>query len=100
MGLRIETDGTSDFDASVVMRNTGTATLALVGDSGGGNVFAGQKATITEGSTGLDSQSDEALFLIQTLPSGRDEVLVDCHFPSAGNQTGIFTFCTGVRVDR
>jgi hypothetical protein len=100
IGLRIETDGTSDFDQSVIMHNTGAATLALVGDSGGGNVFAGAKATITEGNTGLDSQDDEALFLVQTLPAGRDEVLVDCHFPSSGNQTGIFTFCTGVRVDR
>jgi hypothetical protein len=101
IGLRIETDGTSDFDNSVVMHNTGTATLSLVGDSGAGNVFAGQKSTITEGNTGLDSQSDETLFLVQTLAAGaRDEVLVDCHFPAAGSQTGIFTFCTGVRVDR
>jgi hypothetical protein len=100
IGLRIETDGTTDFDTSVILHNTGTATLALVGDSGGGNVFAGQKATVTEGNTGLQSQTDETLFLVQTLPAGRDEVLVDCHFPSAGNQTGIFTFCTGVRVDR
>jgi hypothetical protein len=97
MGLRIETDGTSDFDASVVVHNTGTATLELVGDSGFGNMFAGQKSTLSEGSTGLDSQADETLFLVQT---GGDEVLVDCHFPTAGNQTGIFTFCTGVRVDR
>ncbi len=100
MGLRIETDGTADFDTSVVLHNTGTSTLALVGDSGGGNVFAGQKTTINEHGTLLDSQPDEALFLVQTLPTGRDEVLVDCHFPSAGNQTGVFTFCTGVRVDR
>ncbi len=98
MGLRIETDGTADFDTSVVMHNTGTGTLQLVGDFGGGNVFAGQKSTISEGNTGLDSQSDETLFLVQS--TGRDEVLVDCHFPSAGNVTGIFTFCTGVRVDR
>jgi|tagenome__1003787_1003787.scaffolds.fasta_scaffold20767839_2 hypothetical protein len=100
MGLRIETDGAADFDTSVVMHNTGTATLSLVGDFGAGNVFAGQKATINEGNTGLESQSDETLFLVQTLPSGRDEVLVDCHFPAAGNQTGIFTFCTGIRADR
>jgi len=98
MGLRIETDGLSDFDQSVVVHNTGTGTLVLVGDSGFGNVFAGQKATLSEGSTGLDSQPDETLFLVQT--AGRDEVQVDCHFPTAGNQTGIFTFCTGVRVDR
>jgi hypothetical protein len=98
MGLRIETDGTQDFDTSVVMRNTGTATLSLVGDGSLGNVFAGQKTTITEGNTGLASQSDETLFLVQA--AGRDEVLVDCHFPAAGNQAGIFTFCTGVRVDR
>jgi hypothetical protein len=100
MHLRIETDGDSGFESSVVLHNTGTAILALVGDSGGGNVFAGAKATITAGNTGLDSQDDETLFLVQTLPAGRDEVLVDCHFPSSGNQTGIFTFCTGVRVDR
>jgi hypothetical protein len=98
MGLRIETDGTADFDTSVVLHNTGTGTLQLVGDFGGGNVFAGQKSTITEGNTGLESQSDETLFLVQS--TGRDEVLVDCHFPAAGNVTGIFTFCTGVRVDR
>jgi hypothetical protein len=45
IGLRIETDGTSDFDTSVIVHDTGTATLALVGDSGGGNVFTGQKAS-------------------------------------------------------
>jgi hypothetical protein len=100
MNLRIETDGASDFDTSVVVHNTGTATLALLGDSGSGNVSAGSKATVNEGNTGLDSQPDEALFLVQTLPTGRDEVLVDCHFPDAGNITGVFTFCTGVRVDR
>jgi hypothetical protein len=99
MGLRIETDGTADFDDSVILHNTGTATLTLVGDSGFGNVFAGQKSTLVQGSTGLASQPDETLFLVQETP-GRDEVLVDCHFPTAGNQTGIFTFCTGVRVDR
>jgi hypothetical protein len=100
MGLRIETDGASDFDQSVIIHNTGTTSLQLVGDSGSGNVFAGQKGTINQGNTGLQSQPDETLFLVQSLPTGRDEVLVDCHFPSAGNQTGIFTFCTGARVDR
>jgi hypothetical protein len=100
INLRIETDGASDFDTSVILHNTGTASLSLVGDSGFGTVSAGSKATINAGGTGLDSQPDEALFLVQTLPTGRDEVLVDCHFPSAGNVTGIFTFCTGVRVDR
>jgi hypothetical protein len=98
MGLRIETDGTADFDTSVVLHNTGTGSLELVGDSGFGNVLAGQKSTITEGNTGLQSQSDETLFLVQS--TGRDEVLVDCRFPAAGNATGIFTFCTGARVDR
>ncbi|MDA0160401.1 hypothetical protein OM076_09000 [Solirubrobacter ginsenosidimutans] len=98
INLRVETDGAADFDTSVIVHNTGTSTLQLVGDSGGGNIFAGQKATISEGNTGLDSQPDETLFLIQT--NGRDEVLVDCHFPAAGNTTGIFTFCTGVRANR
>ncbi|HEY6890301.1 MAG TPA: hypothetical protein VI300_21030, partial [Solirubrobacter sp.] len=81
------------------VRNTGTSTLEFVGDSGAGNLFAGQKTTISEGNTLLASQPDETLFLVQPNP-GRDEVLVDCHFPAAGNQSGIFTFCTGVRVNR
>src|SRR5689334_9527702 len=75
MGLRIETDGTADFDDSVILHNTGTATLTLVGDSGFGNVFAGQKSTLVQGSTGLASQPDETLFLVQETP-GRDEVLI------------------------
>jgi hypothetical protein len=99
INLRVETDGAADFDTSVIVHNTGSGTLQLVGDSGGGNIFAGQKATINEGNTGLNSQPDETLFLIQPTP-GRDEVLVDCHFPASGNTTGIFTFCTGVRVNR
>ncbi len=100
IGLRIETDGNPDFDQSVVLRNTGAGTLALIGDSGGGTILAGQKTTISQGNTMLRSQTDEALFLVGTLPTGRDEVLIDCHFPADGNQTGVFTFCTGIRVDR
>jgi hypothetical protein len=46
------------------------------------------------------TQIDEALFLIQPLPTGSEEVLVDCHFPAAGNATGVFTVCTGIRTDR
>jgi hypothetical protein len=101
MGLRVETDGTADFDQSVVVQNTSTTdTIALDGDSGGGNISPGAKATLSEGTASLESQSDELLVLLQNLQKPRDEVLLDCHFPGSGSSGGIFTFCTGVRMDR
>jgi hypothetical protein len=101
MGLRVETDGNTDFDQSVVVRNTtANQTLALDGDSGGGNIFHGATATLSEGTAWLDSQPDELLVIIQNLQIARDEVLLDCHFPGAGSVGGTFTFCTGVRMDR
>jgi hypothetical protein len=97
MGLRVETD----FDQSVVVRNTtANQTLALDGDSGGSNIFHGATATLSKGTALLNSQPDELLVIIQNLQIARDEVLLDCHFPSAGSVGGTFTFCTGVRMDR
>jgi hypothetical protein len=101
MGLRVETDGNTDFDRSVVLRNTtANQTLALDGDSGGANIFHGGTATLSQGTAWLDSQPDELLVIIQNLQIARDEVLLDCHFPGAGSVGGTFTFCTGVRMDR
>jgi hypothetical protein len=101
MGLRVETDGNTDFDQSVVVRNTtANQTLALDGDNGGANIFHGTTATLSEGTAWLDSQPDELLVIIQNLQIARDEVLLDCHFPGAGSVGGTFTFCTGVRMDR
>ncbi|WP_157592049.1 hypothetical protein [Solirubrobacter soli] len=101
MGLRVETDGNTDFDQSVVVRNTtANQTLALDGDSGGANIFHGAAATLSKGTAWLDSQPDELLVIIQNLQIARDEVLLDCHFPASGSTGGIFTFCTGVRMDR
>jgi len=34
------------------------------------------------------------------LQIARDEVLLDCHIPDSGSAGGVFTFCTGVRMDR
>ena len=101
MGLRVETDGKTDFDQSVVVRNTtANQTLALDGDSGGANIFHGATATLSKGTAWLDSQPDELLVIIQNLQIARDEVLLDCHFPGSGSVGGTFTFCTGVRMDR
>ena len=101
MGLRVETDGSTDFDQSVVVRNTtANQTLALDGDSGGANIFHGATATLSKGTAWLDSQPDELLVIIQNLQIARDEVLLDCHFPGSGSVGGTFTFCTGVRMDR
>ena len=101
MGLRVQTDGNTDFDQSVVVRNTtANQTLALNGDSGGANIPHGATATLSKGTALLDSQPDELLVIIQNLQVARDEVLLDCHFPSAGSVGGTFTFCTGVRMDR
>jgi hypothetical protein len=101
MGLRVQTDGNTDFDQSVVVRNTtANQTLALDGDSGGANIFHGATATLSKGTAWLNSQPDELLVIIQNLQIARDEVLLDCHFPGAGSVGGTFTFCTGVRMDR
>jgi hypothetical protein len=101
MGLRVQTDGNTDFDQSVVVRNTtANQILALDGDSGGANIFHGASATLSKGTAWLNSQPDELLVIIQNLQIARDEVLLDCHFPGAGSVGGTFTFCTGVRMDR
>jgi hypothetical protein len=101
MGLLVQTDGNPDFDQSVKVRNTtANQTLALDGDSGGSNIFHGATATLSQGTALLNSQPDELLVIIQNLQIARDEVLLDCHFPSAGSVGGTFTFCTGVRMDR
>jgi len=87
--LTVETGPTGTFDQKVTLRNSGTASVSLIGAAGASNLTAGHTADVGPNSYPGDGSHDTTL-LLQTLD--HQEAVVHCWFPGAGLGT-VDTWC-------
>ena len=91
-GLRVETDGDVDTNASVVVRNTGTTSMVRTSPSSVSVINAGV-ALVLDDNDGYSSGTDgHAYVTLQRNPAGGPAVILECWFPGGGGAE-ILTFC-------
>jgi hypothetical protein len=99
IGLTVETDGQPDFDESVVLRDSGPATLSVDGPGGFGVLQAGETASLSEANSRWKVGPGEAFALLQSPQSTKTVVLLHCWFPDSGNTGGLQSTCQAWQVN-